>query len=373
MAATSDVVIVGGGVIGCGIAYELARRGVGVTVVERGAIGGEASAASAGILGIPSRPEWSAARVELHRISLARYPSLRAELAERTSIDFGYVQSGGLNLAVDAATAANWATVAAWQRAEGFMVEELTLDEARRREPALPDELHRVWLAPTVGSLSVQRLSQALAAAAASHGATILPDTPAGELIRRNGAVTGLRLFDRALSAGTVILATGAWTRFFGQQIQANLPTTPVKGQLIAFARAPRHPTHVFSGHGGYVRPRGDGSTLVAATEEHDAGFDRRVTGEGIEWLLNKTRQLCPVLLEGEVVRTWTGFRPGTATADPMIGPVPGFTGLWVAAGHYRSGAVETAATAELVAAAIAENEFEPLLAAFAPPAVGQP
>ena len=368
MAASSDVVIVGGGVIGCGIAYELARRGVAVTLVERGSIGGEASWASAGILGIPTRPEWTPARVELHRISLARYPSLRAELAERTSIDLDYVQSGDLSLAVDAATAAARAETAAWQRAEGFHIEELSLDEARRREPALPEELHSVWLTPSAGSLSVHRLTQALAAAATSHGATILPDTPAGELIRQNGRVTGLRLFDRDLSAGTVILATGAWTRFFGRQVQANLPTKPVKGQLIAFARAPRQPTHILSGHGGYVRPRSDGTTLVAATEEHDAGFDRRVTGEGIAWLLNLTRTLCPVLLQGEVVQTWTGLRPGTATIDPMIGPVPGCDGLWVAAGHFRSGAVEAAGTAELVAAAIAEQEIEPLLAAFAPP-----
>ncbi|MDQ3694115.1 MAG: FAD-dependent oxidoreductase [Chloroflexota bacterium] len=370
MSDRSDVVIVGGGIIGCGIAYELAKRGVAVTVVERGPIGGEASWASAGIIGIPSRPEWTTARVDLHRISLARYPTLRAELRERSAINFDYVQPGDLAIAVDAQAAARRRTVADWQRVEGFAIEELTIADARRREPALPADLQAVWLAPTAGSLSAHRFTLALATAAASLGATILPDTPAGELLLERNKVRGVRLLDRDLTAETVILATGAWTRFFGQRLNADLPTRPVKGQLIAFARAPLQPRHILSGHGGYVRPRGDGTTLVAATEEHDAGFDRRVTGEGVAWLLDLTRALCPVLLQGEVVQTWTGLRPGTDTVNPMIGPVPGHDGLWVAAGHFRSGAVEAPGTAELVATAIATGTHDPLLAAFAPPTV---
>lgn len=370
MSTTNDVVIAGGGVIGCAIAYELALRGVAVTLVERGAIGGEASWASAGIIGVPSRPHWTAARVDLHRVSLARYPSLRTELAERSAIDIGYMQPGGLAVAADAESAVRLREVAAWQQAEGFAVEELTLAEARRREPALPDELHGVWLSPGAGALSVHRLTQALADAAAGLGATILPDTPAGGLLIEHGEVRGLRLFDRDLPAATVILATGAWTRFFGDQIAAELPTRPVKGQLIAFAGAPLRPRHILSGHGGYARPRGDGATIVAATEEHDAGFDRRVTGDGVAWLLNLARTLCPILLKGEVVQTWTGLRPGTETVDPMIGPVPGVGNLWVAAGHFRSGAVEAPGTAQLVADAIASGPPDPLLTAFAPPAL---
>nr|MBA2520299.1 FAD-dependent oxidoreductase [Chloroflexia bacterium] len=208
MSGRSDVVIVGGGIIGCGIAYELVKRGVAVTLVERGPIGGEASWASAGIIGIPSRPEWTPARVDLHRISLARYPTLRAELRERCAIDFDYVQPGDLAIAVDAEAAARRRTVADWQRAEGFAIEELTIAEARQREPALPAGLQAVWFSPTAGSLSVHRFTLALATAAASLGATILPDTPAGELLLDRAKVRGVRLLDRELTAETVILAT---------------------------------------------------------------------------------------------------------------------------------------------------------------------
>ena len=371
MPVSSDVIIVGGGVIGCAIAYELSLRGVAVTLVERGQIGGEASWASAGIVSIPSRPEWSAARVELLRASLARYPGLRAELADATDIDIDWVQTGDISIAVTADAAAARARSAAWQIAQGYPVETLTPAAARQREPALPETVVGAWANTLTGSLSVHRLSEALATAAARRGAAILVDTPVNALIRAGNRITGVRLFDRDLSADTVILATGAWTRFFGQQLAVSLPTRPVKGQLIAFARAPLHPRHVISGHGGYVRPRSDGSTVVAATEEHDAGFDRRVTGDGIAWLLELTRTLCPVLLRGEVVRTWTGLRPGTDTADPMIGPVPGLEGLWVAAGHFRSGAAEAAGTGELVATALTGRGGNvPLVAALAPPAL---
>jgi glycine oxidase len=137
---------------------------------------------------------------------------------------------------------------------------------------------------------------------------------------------------------------------------------------LIAFANAPLRPSRVISGHGGYVRPRLDGTTLVAATEE-DAGFDRRVTGEGIAWLLELTRTLCPTLLQGEVAETWTGLRPGSETNDPLIGPVPGCDGLWVCAGHFRTGAKEAPATAMLVADALTTGETPPILVPFAPAA----
>jgi glycine oxidase len=199
---------------------------------------------------------------------------------------------------------------------------------------------------------------------------TLIERGRVGGLLREGDRVSGIRLQDGDLHAGVTILATGAWTRLLGDGLGVTLPTRPVKGQLIAYADTPIRPARVISGHGGYVRPRPDGTTMVAATEEY-VGFDRRVTGDGIAWLLELTRTLCPVLLQGEVAETWTGLRPGSETNDPLIGPVPGLSGLWVSAGHFRTGAKEAPATAELVAEALATGEIPPLLRAFDPAAQG--
>ncbi len=365
----SDIIIIGAGVIGSAIAYELARHGQRVTLIDRGPIGGEASWASAGIISAPNRLDMRPERIEIGRRSLERYPSLVAELEDQTGLAIEYRRPGELTVAVDLEHAEAERARASWQRSHGFIVDELTPADARNFEPALPPVLAAAWFTPNVGSLSVHRLTRALANAAALLGATVLPDTPVGEVTSRDGRVDGVRLSDRVLPAETVVLATGAWTRFFGETLRVSLPTKPVKGQLIAFANAPARPSHVIAGHGGYVRPRGDGTTLVAATEE-EVGFDRRVTGEGVSWLLDLTRTLCPVLLQGEVVETWTGLRPGSDTREPLIGPVPGYQGLWVAAGHFRTGAKEAPATAELVASSLLSGSVDAVLAPFAPPPV---
>lgn len=367
---SGDVIVVGGGVIGSGIAFELAKRGLSVTLVERGTIGGEASWASAGVISLPNRPWVRPERTELGRISLQHYPALVEELERRTGLGIEYHRPGEWAIAVDEERAEALRTVSVWQRELGFEIEEVSPAEARRLEPALPENLLMAWLHPNVGSLSVYRLSQALATAAHQLGAMVLEETPVGGLAREGDRVTGVRLQDRELHADMTVLATGAWTRLLGDSLGVTLPAMPVKGQLIAFANAPLRPTRVIAGHAGYVRPRLDGTTLVAATEEY-VGFDRRVTGEGVAWLLELTRTLCPVLLQGEVAQTWTGLRPGSETDNPLIGPVPGFDGLWVSAGHFRTGAKEAPATASLVAEALATGKTPPLLRVFDPAAQG--
>ncbi|MBA3450844.1 MAG: FAD-dependent oxidoreductase [Chloroflexia bacterium] len=365
-----DVIVVGGGVIGSGIAFELVSRGVSVTLIERGRIGGEASWASAGIVSLPSRPWMKPERVELGRLSLERYPTLVAELEVRTGLALDYRRPGEWVIAVDEDHAEVHDAVAAWQLSMGLAIEDVPVEEARAREPALPESIIQARFHPDVGSLSIHRLTQALAAAARGLGATVLEETPVGSLLREGNRVTGVRLQDRDITSDMTVLATGAWTRLLGNSIGVTLPTKPVKGQLIAFADAPLRPACVIAGHGGYVRPRPDGTTLVAATEE-EVGFDRRVTGDGVAWLLELTRTICPVLLQGEVAQTWTGLRPGSETGDPLIGPVPGYDGLWVSAGHFRTGATEAPTTAALVAEALVTGETPPLLGVFAPAAQG--
>src|ERR671916_1955259 len=143
-----SVVIAGGGGIGSGIAFELAKRGVSVTLVERGRIGGEASWASAGIVSLPSRPWVKPERAELGRISLERYPALVAELEERTGLAIDYRRPGEWVIAVNEEHAEAEQAVAAWQRGMGLDVEDVVPAVARKTEPALPETLLSAWFRP---------------------------------------------------------------------------------------------------------------------------------------------------------------------------------------------------------------------------------
>src|SRR4051794_41058649 len=135
---STDVIIVGGGVIGSGIAFELAKRGIAVTLVERGRIGGEASWASAGIISPPTRPWFRPERVQLGELSREQYPALVEDLEARTGIDIEYRRPGEWVIAGDDDHARAEQEIVRWQRSLGLEMEEVTPDEARRREPALP-------------------------------------------------------------------------------------------------------------------------------------------------------------------------------------------------------------------------------------------
>ncbi|HET7034968.1 MAG TPA: glycine oxidase ThiO [Thermomicrobiaceae bacterium] len=361
-----DVVIVGGGLLGAAVAYELARRGQRVAIVERGPIGGEASWASAGIISYPNRLNMPRERVEITRRSRERYPALVEQLESETGVAIEYQRPGNLLVAVDEAGAAEVNRLAEWQQSLGFRVESLDPEAARRLEPALTGQLTAAWFAPDVGALRVQRLTEALAMAASRRGAAIMSDVPVEEVTHEGTRVTGVRTTQGLVPGGTVVLAAGAWTGGLSQSLGIDLPTRPVKGQLIAFAGAPTPPSHIISGRGGYILPRLDGTVTAAATEE-EAGFDRRVTGEAVAWLIDLAGTLCPSLPRGELVSSWTGLRPATADGEPIMGPVPGYEGLWVAAGHFRTGAKEAPASAELVATSLLSGRVDPLLQPFLP------
>lgn len=366
MNRTFDVIVVGGGVIGCGIAFELTKLGSSVALIERGPIGREASWASAGIISVPNRMDMSSERIEITRRGLQRYPRLVAELEAETGLSLDYRPNGAFSIALNASAAMELDRLGEWQREQGFTVEKLDTVTARQRDRSLPEEMASVWFAPAVGALSVHRLTLAFAAAAKNRGATILSETPVVAVTHQNGKVTGVTIADGHVASPTVVLATGAWTKFLGDSLNIPLPTRPVKGQLIAFADPPMRPRHVISGHGGYIVPRVDGTVLAAATEE-EVGFDRRVTGDGVNWLLGLASTLRPTLLAGEVVSTWTGLRPGTADREPLMGPVEQYEGLWVAAGHFRTGAKEAPGSVELIASSLVSGQLHPLLERFTP------
>jgi len=367
MGALPDVAIVGGGIIGCAIAYQLAKAGAAVTIIERGALAREASWASAGLIS-PPKPglPGGMARARLEARSFALYPALLAELAEATDVDMAHVTSGRLSVALSEAEETSLRETLVWQRDLGFDVAWLAGDATRRMAPALAPTIRgAVWCAAANG-VRAAALTLALARAAEARGATIREGTPVEGFLREGSGVVGVRTPGGAIRAGATVIAAGAWTAAVGELLDLELPTRPVRGQMLALADAAPSLRHAIAGAGGFLIPRADGTIAVAATVD-EAGFDTRITPDGLTWLATLIRTLAPGYAGARVVETWAGLRPATADDLPLMGRAPGLDGLWVAAGHMRDGILWAPVVGEVMAAAILGGEPDPALALFDP------
>ncbi len=359
-------VVVGGGVIGCVIAYELARAGERVTVLERGPLAREASYASAGIISSPS-PRTGAFGLA----SFRRYPALIAEVEDAAGMRVGWNRLGETQALLAGDDPRALQDLMEWQGAQGLHVEWLEGTALREREPVLSADITMAIWERDAGSLRVHLLAQALARAAVTHGASVREHIPVQRIATdAGGRVTGVETAAGLVPADCVVVAAGAWSRELGDLLGVTVPTMPVHGQMYSVADPPVPLRSVIAGGGGYLVPRADGTVAVGATTD-DFGYAKRVTPDGVASLTDLVHRLAPSLAAARLVETWSGLRPGSADGVPIIGPVPGHTGLWAATGHYRGGALYAAATGEFVARALRTGITDPILAPFAPARFG--
>ena len=351
MAQNSEVVIVGGGVIGLSIAYALAREGVRSTVLDRRELAREASWAGAGL--IPPIAERTSAKlnpvVQFRSWSARLYPDWTAGLQEETGIDTGYRRTGGVDVAwTDREDQALRASTGQW-RAEGIAYERMAPGDYGRVEPALNPDLGAVYFLPDRAQVRNPRLLQALTAALTLRGVRLKPWHSVEGYGIEGGRLTSIRTSAGEIPCGMVVVAAGAWSGPLLESIGVHAPTPPLKGQIVLL-KGERPLIRRIVEHGkNYLVPREDGRVLVGATEQ-DAGFDTRPTREAIRSLLDEALRLCPILERAEIEMTWAGLRPGSIDSRPYIGPAPGFENLILATGHKRAGLQLAPATAEVVA-----------------------
>jgi glycine oxidase len=351
MSETGDVVIVGGGVIGLSIAYALAREGIATTLMDRRELGREASWAGAGLIPPTSeiRGESLQPTVRLRSWSAELFAAWSATLREETGIDNGYCRSGGVDVAcTDAEEQALRTTAGRW-RVEGIVHERLASSDCLKVEPALSPDIRLVYFLPDRAQVRNPWHLRALAAAAASRGASLKPWQPVDRLEIKGDRVTSVRTGEGKVSCGWVIVAAGAWSGRLLADAGIMAPTPPLKGQIVLL-RHDRPLLNRIVEHGkNYLVPRQDGRILIGATEEN-AGFDTRSTPAAVRDLLGEALKLCPVLGQAEIEKSWAGLRPGSIDSKPYIGLAPGYRNLIIASGHKRAGLQLSPATAELVA-----------------------
>jgi glycine oxidase len=332
MSERPEVLIVGGGVIGLTTAYFLARERVSVEVVDKGNFGQEASWAGAGILP-PGNPDRARSPYDqLRAQSAVLYPTLSAELRDRTGMDNGYVRCGGLEfIGTDDAGA-----VRAWHE-EGIAFEVVDRKALARLEPTVVPGSGKVYHLPDMAQLRNPWHVKALLAACGSLGVQLRSGCPVHGFEVQGERIRALRTGLGRLEADRFLLATGAWTDTLLEQVGWRPGIHPVRGQIALLETTGPLFRRIVLHEARYLVPRPDGRVLVGSTEEH-AGFDKRTTAGAIGELLAFAFALVPDLAGAHLERCWAGLRPGSPDGLPFLGPVPGFVNLFVAAGHFRAG-----------------------------------
>jgi glycine oxidase len=363
-----DVLVVGGGVIGLGVAWRAAQAGMAVTVVDPSP-GRGASWAAAGMLAPVTEVHYG--EQPLLRLNLAaadRWPGFAAELEEAAGGQVGYRRCGTLTVARDTDDNAALEDLYRFQLRCGLQVERLRSRDCRRLEPGLAPSVRGGVLAPGDHQVDNRALAGALLAACERAGVRLLADR--ATRLRLDGErVTGVTVAGGAsLAAATVVLAAGCWSRQLGGLAAELLPPVrPVKGQLLHLRGAAADPLcrRNVRGLEVYVVPRADGRVVVGATVE-EQGFDTRVTAGAVHDLLRAALELLPDVAELELVETVAGLRPGSPDNAPLLGPA-GVDGLVVATGHYRNGILLAPVTAEAVAELLATGQVPEAIAPFSP------
>jgi glycine oxidase len=365
----ADVAIVGGGVIGCAAAYYLTKAGARVTLLERDGLAGGASGAAAGMLVPPQEAAPSGPFRDLCRASADSYPSLVEALQDETGIDVQYLASGILLPARTEQRAQVLRTVARWRLVLGIDLEWVDGGPLRELEPALGDGVLGAAYSPQGHHVNPGHLTQALARAAASRGATLRQGTAVAGFPRRGSRVVAVRTSDGdTIAADCVVLAAGPWTRRLGRKLGVDVPTRPMRGQMLAYrSTAVRH---TLWGEDGYLVPKAGGFLFAGATVE-DVGFRCKNTRRGLAGLRRMARSMVPALRYAEVASVWAGLRPGSPDGLPILGTLPGWDNVYVATGHFRNGILLGPITGRLIARLITEGGSEIPLEPFAPSRFG--
>ena len=359
------ITIVGGGIIGCATAYELAKAGCAVTLFERATPGAEASGAAAGLLtplGDSRGSTYDQLRVESWRL----YPALVDELRQRTGIDVEYVTRGTIYPLFDADDVRQAEARVAGREVDEFGIEAWDTADVRVREPALATRVRGAMFVGAEHWVNNQRLVVAYAQAAVAAGVVLRAGTSVSRVLVEDGRAHGVVADGDRWDADAVLLAAGAWTAPLAASFGARLRLEPARGQMIALAHVPPVLNHAVHADDIYLVPRPSGELLIGATVER-VGFQRSVTAEGIATMLGAATALVPSLGPLPITRTWYGFRPWAPDSMPILGPWPDVDGLWVATAHFRSGILLAPITALVMTEWMTSGAPRLDLGAFAP------
>ena len=346
MPKTADVVVIGAGVVGCSVAYYLAREGVNVTILERDAIGSGASAHATGSLSLLGAEFSPGPSFQIARASSSEFQQIVPELESATSMDLLYQRRPSLRLALDDEEVDLIKSLMVWQQPHVKM-HWIDAHEVHSIEPRLSPSIIGAVYEDESAQVDSYRLNLALGRGAELMGANILYREVTG-LVTSGPTISGVKTASEDIHCGTVVVAAGTWSRAFTPWLGFPVPVRPMKGErlLLNYPGEPL-PVLISSPKRGHMISRMDGLTSVGSTGGRDYDqkelfwgeeFDRQPTESARLELLQRAIDVFPDLERAELVQQLAGSRPLSPDSKPIIGPVPGREGVLLATGHTTKG-----------------------------------
>lgn len=342
-----DVIVAGAGIVGLSAACELARKGARCLVFDRGQAGREASFAAGGILSPQAETAPDSPLLPLALKGRDRHISLAEELLRLTGVAVEHHRYGVISLAFDEAEESRLRALTQAQKDLGLRAEMVSREGLSRLEPAAHAEARAAALFPDDHRVDNRRLLEGLKALALVRGVEIREYTALRGMETTEGRLVAVRTDAGRIETSVLVNALGAWAPQLDGD-PAPLPVRPVKGHMMSLADGPAM-RHVVYGRHGYIVPRVDGRLIVGSTAE-EAGFDTRVTTEGIAHLIGIANTIAPATKKATIAETWTGLRPATPDGLPVIGR-GAVKGLVVAGGLFRNGILLGPLVGEIAAA----------------------
>lgn len=364
------VIVLGGGIIGLSSAFEAARRGMRVTLIEPATLGGQASGAAAGMLAPYSEnTEQPDSFFQLCLRSLRRYPNWISEVEELSGMSTEWVQSGSIHVFMHEADVLPALARLKWQNEWGAGAQLIEATELRKLEPQLAKSAVAGVFAPHESHVYAPKLVAALEAACRRLGVVILTNAGAveeiiapqsGEVAVRTKELPGM------IRAERLVVCAGAWSGDYERWFGLTIPIHPIRGQICSFQLMADEVRHmVFSSQAYWVGK--SNHRLVCGASEDVAGFDTNVTDRGIGRLIRSSNKLFPFLDGKSTLQRWAGLRPATRDGLPLLGILEGRPSVIMAAGHYRNGILLSPVTAAIVADLLEGRAAELPIHAFAP------
>lgn len=366
--AAREIIIIGGGVIGLSLGWELQRRGAAVTILERERAGRGTSWQAAGMLAPDAEIGFEELELyELSRESLRRWPQFAEALEAESGQSVDYRDEGTLVVADDRDSAEALRRLYDFQREQGLSVEWLSGQEALELEPFVAPRLSAAIYSPGDHQVDNRRVVEALRAAFEVAGGTLHEHTPVRGVAPAEDAPAAVTEEGARFEAEAVVIAAGVQSRQIeGLLPEARPPVRPVKGQVVELrVKRPFDLRHVVRGPDAYLAPKSDGRLLVGATSE-EMGFDTDVTAGGLYDLLEGAWEVVPGIYDLPVSDMWAGLRPASRDHQPILGRSEA-PGIFFATGHYRHGILLAPVTAQEMATLLLDGETSRWLEPFSP------